>query len=245
VATQIHFKLAKLLLPPMLIAVSSWGLWDLMRTEADMPSVLAALLIAGFDLCAVGFACLSLETAADGHPPLPWNLMIWLLTAVSAVIQFFHGWGQGWAWYACLVMTFFPICGVLFITGHLRLQYRRTVDMPSRVSLSPWVWMFDRPLAMQLTRASVLDGHRTPLAIEPVTQDVTQDVTADEEEPPKLSAVSDSKLSVSAAVKQLVDAGHSDIDSILECVELELARTVDRATVARLVRRFRPKEVAA
>jgi hypothetical protein len=144
------------------IALSSWGLFDLFTTYAEMPPELALLAVGGLDIVAVLCGKHALTVASDGDSSGPWNGLLLVFTALAAIAQYQHAALSGDPWIIGVTMAAFPIATVILFEGQLRRKARlegraRGLVPPPRATVPLIVWLFFPKVAFRATRLATLD----------------------------------------------------------------------------------------
>ena len=144
------------------LILSSWGLYRLAHDFGGMPSLLAMLAVAGFDLFAVAAGNHALTVADDGDSSGPWNLFVVLAAFTSAVLQFMHTQLAGQPWPVGVLMAAFPVATVALFEGTVRrvhrLNGRRTGRIAKpRATFELIQWMFYPAVTLWAFRRSIAD----------------------------------------------------------------------------------------
>jgi hypothetical protein len=169
------------------IALSSWGLFDLFTTYAEMPPELALLAVGGLDIVAVLCGKHALTVASDGDSSGPWNGLLLVFTALAAIAQFQHAALSGDPWIIGVTMAAFPVATVILFEGQLRRKARlegraRGLVPPPRATVPLIVWLFFPKIAFRATRLATLDrgltGDDAFLVAEAQTAEETEQANA-------------------------------------------------------------------
>lgn len=144
--TRPKFSKPMIALAVITLALSSWGLFRLAHDFGAMPTLLAVVAVAGFDLFAINAGNHALTVADDGDSSGIWNLLVVVAALTSALLQYAHTQLAGQPWAVGVLMAAFPVATVILFEGTVRrvhrLNGRRTgrVAKP-RATFEPLQWL--------------------------------------------------------------------------------------------------------
>lgn len=140
--------------------LSAWGLFGFARTEVGAPAGLAVLFISAFDLTALTAAWFSRKWVEHGDSPAGWNLLVWVMAALSSVLQYSHMRYEGRPVVAGVAMACLPIVTVFLYDRCVRhshvVRARASGQAPQPPAIIPpamiWYaglrhWLFAKKLA--------------------------------------------------------------------------------------------------
>ena len=144
------------------LILSSYGLYELAHVFGNMPSSLAVLAVAGFDVFAIACGVMAFRVAKDGDSPALWNALVVIAALLSAGLQYVRTQLGGEPVAVGVMMAFFPIATVSLFEGTLRRSFRLSGRRsgrvaPPRASFELLQWLLFRKATWEAFRDGVRD----------------------------------------------------------------------------------------
>lgn len=144
------------------LILSSYGLYELAHIFGKMPSGLAVLAVAGFDVFAIACGVMAFRVAKDGDSPALWNFAVVVAALLSAGLQYVRTQLGHQPVAVGIMMAFFPLATVALFEGTLRRSFRLSGRRsgrvaPPRASFEILQWLLFRRATWEAFRDGVRD----------------------------------------------------------------------------------------